>query len=184
MDSALDAAIIVFRERGYHAASLSDLREAMGLATGSIYKAFADKREIFLKAFDRYVALRGSALQQLLDAQDTELARLRALLGFYADASWGVEGRRGCLIVGSAIEVSTHDAEIAARVAAALNGLRARLETLIKRGQSDGSISPAVNSDMTAHILLCMVQGLRVVGKTGRTRAQTMEMVEQALRLL
>ncbi|MGO8161494.1 TetR family transcriptional regulator, partial [Rhizobium leguminosarum] len=42
----LDAALRVFSERGYHAAAISELNEAMGLASGSIYKAFKDKRGI------------------------------------------------------------------------------------------------------------------------------------------
>ena len=174
MASALDAAIIVFRERGYHATSLSDLRVSMGLATGSIYKAFADKRDVFLAAFDRYTELRGVALQPLLDAESTGLAKLQVLFRFYAESSYGAEGRRGCLVVGSAVELATHDAEVATRVAAALNRLRARLRDLIRLGQSDGSVLPTTDLDATADLLLCVLQGLRVVGKTGRTLAQAM----------
>jgi TetR/AcrR family transcriptional repressor of nem operon len=53
MDDALDQAIRIFRERGYNATSIGDLTDAMGLASGSLYKAFKDKREMFLAAFDR-----------------------------------------------------------------------------------------------------------------------------------
>ena len=54
IDEALAKAILVFRERGYHATSIADLTAAMGLAAGSVYKAFKDKRAVFLAAFDRY----------------------------------------------------------------------------------------------------------------------------------
>ena len=184
MASALDAAIIVFRERGYHATSLSDLRVSMGLATGSIYKAFADKRDVFLAAFDRYTELREAGLQPLLDAENTGLAKLQALLRFYAGSSYGAEGRRGCLVVGSAVELATHDAEVATRVVAALTRLRTRLRDLICLGQSDGSILPTADLDAAADLLLCVLQGLRVVGKIGRTQAQAMAAADQALRLL
>ncbi len=184
MDAALDAAILLFRERGFHATSLADLCKATGLATGSIYKAFADKREMFLAAFDRYTERRYAALQQLLDAETTGLARLRALLSCYAEASYGVEGRRGCLVVGSAVELATFDPEIATRVTAALHRLRGLLADLVHLGRSDGSIPAAVDADASADILLCVLQGFRVVGKTGRTRAQARRAVDQALRLL
>jgi len=59
MDSALDGAIRVFCERGYHATSVGDLTAAMRLATGSVYKAFRDKHAVFLAAFERYAAVRG-----------------------------------------------------------------------------------------------------------------------------
>ena len=58
MDIALDRAVRVFRERGYHATSIGDLTTAMRLATGSIYKAFRDKHAVFLAAFERYTSLR------------------------------------------------------------------------------------------------------------------------------
>lgn len=45
--AALDDAIMVFSERGYHATSISDLSKATTLTAGSLYKAFGDKRGIF-----------------------------------------------------------------------------------------------------------------------------------------
>ncbi|WP_428115063.1 TetR/AcrR family transcriptional regulator, partial [Bradyrhizobium sp.] len=60
MDKALDRAIGVFRERGFHATSIGDLKDATDLTAGSIYKAFKDKRAVFLAAFDRYTSLRNA----------------------------------------------------------------------------------------------------------------------------
>ncbi|MFB2604650.1 helix-turn-helix domain-containing protein, partial [Rhizobium phaseoli] len=70
-EAALDTALRVFSERGYHAASISELTEAMGLAAGSVYKAFGDKRGIFLAAFDRYRAVRRGHLQPQQEIVDT-----------------------------------------------------------------------------------------------------------------
>ena len=58
MDTALDGAVRVFCERGYHATSIGDLTAAMRLATGSVYKAFRDKHAVFLAAFERYATVR------------------------------------------------------------------------------------------------------------------------------
>ena len=184
MEAALDGALLVFRERGYHAASLEDLSSAMKLTTGSIYKAFSDKRAIFLAAFDRYTHLRNTRLRGLLDAAGNGLDKLRALLGFYAEASYGIEGRRGCLVVGSATELATFDSDMAARVTRALQRLETLLRDLIRLGQSDGSIPARIDADATARALLCLLQGFRVIGKLGRTRAEMTAAVDQALRLL
>jgi TetR/AcrR family transcriptional repressor of nem operon len=184
MDAALDGALLVFRERGYHAASLGDLGAAMQLTAGSIYKAFSDKRAIFLAAFDRYTELRNAGLRQLLDAESNGFDKLRAMLRFYAEASHGIEGRRGCLVVGSATELATFDAEAAACVTAALRRVETMLRDLIRLGQSDGSIAPGIDPDAAACTLLCLLQGFRVVGKAGRSRAGMMAAADQALRLL
>lgn len=184
MDAAVGATLLVFRERGYHAASLGDLSAAMGLTAGSIYKAFTDKRAIFLAAFDHYTKGRSAQLQPLLDAEATGLGKLRAMLHFYAEASHGVEGRRGCLIAGSAAELATFDAGMAERVTAALQHLETMLRDLVLLGQADGSISASIDPAAAARTLLCVLQGLRVVGKTGRTRAEMTAAADQALRML
>jgi AcrR family transcriptional regulator len=184
MDATLDAAILVFRERGYHAASLGELGAAMGLTTGSIYKAFKDKQTIFLAAFDRYVHLRDAQLRPLLGAANNGFEKLRCMLHFYAEASYGIEGRRGCLVVGSATELATFDAEMAARVTAALKRIEALLRDLIRLGQSDGSIASTIDVEASARALLCLLEGLRVIGKLGRSRAEMMSAADQALRLV
>ncbi|RYE63688.1 MAG: TetR/AcrR family transcriptional regulator, partial [Rhizobiaceae bacterium] len=46
IEAALDKAIVVFSEQGYHATSIADLKDAMGLTAGSLYKAFKDKKAI------------------------------------------------------------------------------------------------------------------------------------------
>jgi AcrR family transcriptional regulator len=184
MDGALDAALLVFRERGYHAASLADLGSAMKLTAGSIYKAFTDKRAIFLASLERYLDLRRTQLQHALDAETTGFDKIKAMLRYYAESSHGTEGRRGCLVVGGATELATFDTEMASRVTSALRNVETTLHDLIRLGQSDGSIPQAVDADAAARALLSMVQGFRVIGKAGRTRDEMNAAADQALRLL
>jgi TetR/AcrR family transcriptional repressor of nem operon len=184
MDAALDGALLVFRERGYHATSLGDLGEAMNLTAGSIYKAFSDKRAIFLASFARYIDVRDAKLRALLDAEVTGHAKLRALLAFYVTSSYGAEGRRGCLVAGSATDLATLDPETAARVTVALQRNEKLLRDLIRLGQSDGTISASIDADATALAMLCMLQGFRVVGKTTRTRAEMQAAADAAMRLV
>ena len=106
------------------------------------------------------------------------------MLAYYADMSLGEDGRRGCLVVAAAAELSTFDPEMADLVAAALGRVEARLLGLVRLGQADGSIPSYLEAVVTAGALLCVLQGLRVVGKVGRTRAELMAVVEQALRVL
>src|SRR5581483_7587401 len=54
IDEALERAMAVFWAKGYEGASLQDLLKAMRIARGSLYKAFHDKRHIYLAALDHY----------------------------------------------------------------------------------------------------------------------------------
>ena len=117
LDQALDGAIRVFSEHGYHATSIGDLKVATGVTAGSLYKAFADKRAVFLAALDRYLLVRDHQVQTRLATAHTGRERIQVLLELYAGWSHDAQGRRGCLVVGSAVELSTSDAEVAVRVA-------------------------------------------------------------------
>jgi TetR/AcrR family transcriptional regulator, transcriptional repressor for nem operon len=184
IDEALDKAIRVFRERGYKATSISDLTGAMALASGSIYKAFRDKRAVFLAAFDRYTLLGTEQLRRVVDMPKSGHERLRDVLAFYAEKSRGAEGQRGCLVVGSAVEFAIRDPDVAARVKASLARNEAFLTDLIRQGQSDGSISARVDAEATACALVCLTQGIRVVGKAGRPPPDAKSFVEIAMKLL
>jgi TetR/AcrR family transcriptional regulator, transcriptional repressor for nem operon len=184
MDEALDKAIPVFRQQGYNATSIGDLTDAMELASGSIYKAFKDKRAVFLAAFDRYTALRSQQLRRVAETSKPGREKLRDVLAFYVESSKGVEGRRGCLVVGSAVELATDDPEVAARVTGSLAKNEAFLTDLIRQGQSDASVPAGIEAKTTARVLVCLTQGMRVVGKAGRCPPDTSAVVDIAMKLL
>ncbi|WP_245330651.1 TetR/AcrR family transcriptional regulator [Bradyrhizobium sp. AS23.2] len=165
MGTALDRAVRVFRERGYHATSIGDLTAAMRLATGSVYKAFRDKHAVFMAAFERYTALRQEQTRSAAARGGNGCERLRNVLLSYVEHSQGSEGRRGCLVVGSAVELSAVDPVVGARVNAQLKANEAFINGLIREGQADGSIPGHVGAEDTARLMICITQGLRVVGK-------------------
>src|SRR5260370_39660324 len=79
--------------------------EAMELASGSVYKAFKDKSAVFLAAFDREAMMRWKKLRQIISTAKSGRDRLHNALIFYAESSHGMEGKRGCLIVGTDAKV-------------------------------------------------------------------------------
>jgi len=183
LDRALDQAIRVFREHGYHATSIGDLAQAMGLACGSIYKAFRDKRAIFLAALDRYGLLRNAQVARIANAVGPARDRLRDVLTFYAESSRGIEGRRGCMVVGSAVELALADREVATRINASLARHEALLGTLIRRGQAEGDIADGIDAEQTARALVFLIQGMRIAGRAGRP-PETTAVVDIAMKLV
>jgi len=184
MDSALDEALRVFSERGYYAASISELTDAMGLTAGSVYKAFGDKRGVFLAAFGRYRQVRQQLIDEALAKAPNGYEKLRALVTFFAEASCGEIGRRGCLVVGSATELALFDEEAANRVGIAFDFDERRIRDLIRLGQTDGSVAAHVDPDSTACALLAFTKGMRVIGKTGRKHEHMLAVAETAMKLL
>ncbi|RRZ91694.1 TetR/AcrR family transcriptional regulator [Erwinia sp. 198] len=181
---ALDGAIALFSEQGYAGTSISELARAMRVTPGSLYKAFADKQAIFLAALTRYQQLRGEALNRRLADAPNGRTKVEALLRHYSESSVGETGRRGCLVVSCAVELATRDDELARRIAQSLGASEARFEEFLRQGQQDGSVSPTLNVPATAVMLLCLTQGMRVLGKTGRTTEEMTQLVDNALTLL
>ena len=184
LDAVLDSAIAVFSDHGYHATSISDLTAKTGVTAGSFYKAFKDKRAVFLAALDRYLALRDQQLQARLGAARTGRECVQTVLQLYAEWSHEAQGRRGCLAVGSAVEMSVSDAEVAAKVAAVMRRHEKRLVEFVQSGLEDGSIPAHVDGAVAARVLLCVMQGMRVVGKTGRTSTDMNGLVESAMKVI
>jgi TetR/AcrR family fatty acid metabolism transcriptional regulator len=52
-DRILDAAVAVFAEKGFHAASMRDVAEEAGIVPGSIYNHFENKAALLIGIFDR-----------------------------------------------------------------------------------------------------------------------------------
>src|ERR1700744_5703588 len=53
-DVALGKALDLFRKDGFAATSLDDLSAATGMNRPSLYGAFGNKRELFIKSYQRY----------------------------------------------------------------------------------------------------------------------------------
>lgn len=184
IDSALDAAITVFTERGYHGTSITDLKAAMGLTAGSIYKAFKDKKAIFLAAFDRYKEVRAVLLAEKLAGASTGREQVQAILQFYAEAACGETGRRGCLAIGAAVELALFDADVAERVARGHAVTLAQIEGFLETGRADGSVSPAIDIPTTALAVFSFLQGIRIAGKSGQEPGRTRAAADAVLTLL
>jgi TetR/AcrR family transcriptional repressor of nem operon len=160
----------VFWSRGYHATALPDLLRATKLSRGSLYAAFGDKHSLFLRALDRYVA-------DALTRMDTELGPhrepvdgLRAYLAGYVERTSAAKGRRGCLLVATAMELAGHDADVDRRVAGFFKAMELRVAAALSRAKAAGKLAAGVDPSSAARILVCFVEGLRVTGKTGPAR--------------
>ena len=160
----------VFWSRGYHATALPDLLRATKLSRGSLYAAFGDKHSLFLRALDRYVADALTRMDGELDPGKDAVNGLRAYLAGYVDRTSAANGRRGCLLVATAMEMAGRDADVDRRIAGFFKAMEARLADALSRAKAAGQLADAVEPSSAARILVCFVEGLRVVGKTAPTR--------------
>jgi TetR/AcrR family transcriptional repressor of nem operon len=180
-EAAVERAMGVFWSRGYHATALPDLLRATKLSRGSLYAAFGDKHSLFLRALDRYVANALTRMDIELDPGRDPVDGLRAYLAGYVDRTSGANGRRGCLLVATAMELAGHDAEVDRRIGSFFKAMEARVADALSRAKAAGKLADGVEPSSAARILVCFVEGLRVVGKTAPTRITSQATVDALL---
>ncbi len=181
VDLAIDKAICVFSERGYHATSVGDLTQAMELTQGSLYKAFKDKKDIYIAAVERYKLVQTQRFEVAVQTGRNGREKLLAAMNFYADACVGRSGGQGCLVVGAAADLASLDDDMARVVRGAIDARENILGRLVREGQADGSVSNVKDAAALAKTALCIIYGMRVVGKTGLTKAQLSAVVDVAM---
>jgi len=180
LNEATEKALQVFKTHGYAAASLADLLDGIQLSRGSLYKAFGDKHSLFLSALELYTEKGLTRLKKDLD-KASSLDALRNALLHYARVSTGADGLSGCPITAAAMECLPADRDVSARVEYMFTRIRALLITTIKRGQAMGEIAAHHDANELGNFLLCIIEGMRVVGKMGVAELSMDRVVDIAL---
>ena len=85
----------VFAQRGFHAASLEEIAEAVGFTRGAVYSNFENKEELFFAVLDRHVELQLAAFEAFFEdsggavaAADEDVARMWRQVAAGSDPQW------------------------------------------------------------------------------------------------
>lgn len=173
----------VFWSRGYAATSIQDLVDELGVQRGSIYAAFGDKHDLYLKAVALYAEQNRAHLGTILQA-DPVLPALRRLLlepsGLTAAAERAHE-RRGCLVGNTTVELVPSDDEAGSLVAAAYHGFVEVAAAALARAQATGEVTTSATPEAQARLLLLLFQGSALVSRALPDRAGMADAIDAAL---
>src|SRR3954453_22052270 len=114
---ALAKALDLFRKDGFAATSLDDLSAATGMNRPSLYGALGDKRELYIKSYERYRTDARAAMQEIFREELPIRKRLERIFEVALDIYLsGDSGPRGCFTVMTAASEAVADPEIRALV--------------------------------------------------------------------
>ncbi|MFN8652205.1 MAG: TetR/AcrR family transcriptional regulator [Gemmatimonadales bacterium] len=184
-EQALAAALEVFWEKGYEAASVHDLTERMGIQKASLYNTFGDKHSLFLRALASYSAETLDWYRGQLERPGPVRATLLALLDELTEGCDDEEeDARGCLCVNSAIELAPHDPAIASLLQQHNQSQEDLFRRALMRAQQAGEIAATLDPLGTARYLLNVIAGLGVAHKAGASRERLQDIVRISLSVL
>jgi AcrR family transcriptional regulator len=184
-DEVLRVTRDLFWSTGYAAARVDDIAAATGLGKGSLYGAFGDKHQLFLRVFDDYCAGVTEAVRRALDGPDAgAYERLRAHVLAVADATAADARLRGCLLAKGAAELSAQDSAVAARARKTFEDLDELISSCVAAAQRAGDIAPEPDSARLGGLLLAVLRGIEALGKGGQSSTSLRAIAETALAVL
>ncbi|MER5768157.1 TetR/AcrR family transcriptional regulator [Streptomyces sp. NPDC001985] len=179
---AVTSATGLFWRRGYHATSVRDLGDRLGLTPSSLYRTFTDKHTLFLRALDHYRATESARARQRLDVSDRPV---REVLGewmlWLVTCPPGGESGLGCLVVNTATELGTTDETARQRTEAAFEVTRQALRSALAEGRDRGELSDGLDIDGAVELLFTTVLGLRVRERAGHAPEHLATAIDRAL---
>lgn len=76
-EQILTEAVRIFKQKGYHATSVQDIADAVGLQKGSLYHYISGKEELLSKIFERKTGALTLRLKEILSSQVSPSDKLR-----------------------------------------------------------------------------------------------------------
>ncbi|WP_269525988.1 TetR/AcrR family transcriptional regulator [Coraliomargarita parva] len=177
--AALLAAVHVFWNRGYEAASLSELTAAMGIGKKSLYDTYGNKRALFLQSVAYYSDLRLEKISQVLLKDGSPLKNIKAFLDLLKKEH-SCEGSKGCLLGTNIADFDTSDAEIAALLRQKLNEFEAVFYQAISNAIEAGEVDAACSAKTAAQMMTCVTQGMALIGRVSHS-SDTLEGAKQSM---
>ncbi|MGA7318458.1 MAG: TetR/AcrR family transcriptional regulator [Silvibacterium sp.] len=182
-EAALEAAMLLFWERGYEGTSMADLTQAMGLNPSSIYAAFGDKHALFSLAAERYMEKRAMYAGKALE-EPTLDKFIRALFSNtvaflttpgHPPTCMTLAGAAGCSLDATPARDLMTEMRKQNQVA-----LRKRL----LKARKSGEMLKDINLDDYARYLSSIIAGLSIQAANGSTKEELKRTAKMALRYL
>jgi TetR/AcrR family acrAB operon transcriptional repressor len=159
--AVLRAALDVFGDRGYAAATLAEVAERADVTRGAVYHHFADKADLFLATVAEHWAALEEPLWATLDADDEPLERVRRFIVTYLEPAERDERLRRLL------EVLTIRVESLPELRAGLDDKRAvfeewsdRLATVLREADRRGDLRDGVAPRQAAALAITLMNGV------------------------
>lgn len=142
-----------------------------GLGKGSIYAAFGDKRQLFLRTLRSYIEGNHEHLQRALTETPRGIDALRMFLEAPIDEGVEPGARRGCLLANSTCELGNADPEVLALAHETYEKSTELIADCVSRTQDEGDLPAESDATALARALLTAQQGIVYMSRTGMDTA-------------
>ena len=159
-DDIIEKATTLFWQRGFHAAGMRDIQQALDMRPGSIYARFQSKEGLFKLVVEHYAQNSAERLKQVAEAESP----LNALYNFFETALTGPDEQRymrQCLLVKSIAELDIIGEVAKKTVLESMQTLKAGFKDIIEACIEKGELPEQTPTTLAAEWLQNQFVGLR-----------------------
>jgi TetR/AcrR family transcriptional regulator, copper-responsive repressor len=184
-DVALGKALDLFRKDGFAATSLDDLSAATGMNRPSLYGAFGDKRELYIKSYERYRADARAAMSDIFKDQMPIRKRLERIYAVALDIYLsGEAGPRGCFTVMTAASEAVSDPDIRGMVQEGLSELDKAFASCFRLAQENGELPQTADPVALAQLASATIHTIAIRARAQVPRKQLEAIAKGAIDVL
>ena len=180
--TVLQKAIELFWQQGFHATSVQDLVDHLGINRASLYSTFGDKKALFDQAFNHYRQSQAAGMQAYLTQQSDVRTGIAQL--FTTAIEQTRTNSKGCFVVNVTTEMLPLDASLAPVLQANQAKMEAVFYAYLLAGERRGEIPPGKDLRGLASLLFTLYNGLQVIGKIPGSESSLRAALASALQLL
>ena len=180
-DVALGKALDLFRKDGFAATSLDDLSAATGMNRPSLYGAFGDKRELFIKSYQRYREDARAAMAGIFRDELPIRERLARIYAVALDIYLSGDSPRGCFTVMTAASEAVSDPDIRAMVLEGFAELDKAFAACFRRAKEKGELPASADPAVLAQLASATIHTIAIRARARTPRKELEAIVNGAL---
>jgi AcrR family transcriptional regulator len=179
---ALGRALDLFRKDGFAATSLDDLCAATGMNRPSLYGAFGDKRELYIKTYQHHRAAARAAMIDIFKDEQPIQQRLERIYAAALDIYLsGEAGPRGCFTVMTIASEAISDPQIRAMVLDAVFEIDKTFTTCFRTAREKGELSSSADPVVLAQLASATIHHVAIRARAGVPRKALEAIVKGAI---
>jgi len=179
-EEALNEAMKLFWEKGYHATSLTDLTKRLGLGKGSFYAAFDGKRALFDRTLEQYRQSNTRRLIDLLYSEQDVKIGIRKLLEQTMEHALSDSQHKGCFVANTCSELGGSDLDVATM----LREHQHRVHNIITEYLELGEPWKNADAQQLASLIMTFLTGMNQEVKFSQDRSKFQDSIDLIIKLM
>ena len=155
--------MILFWEKGYHATSIQNLVNNLGINRGSLYDTFGGKKNLFEQSLSLYCSNNIKVTLDLLQKEKSVKIGLKKLFQIFVDNA--VDNKKGCFVVNTTTEISCKDEVINTALLTNQSNFEKMFYDYLLEAQNSGEISKDKDINTLSFMIYTLFSGIQVVAR-------------------